>query len=151
MLPKPHIQTGQSQLRQSPGNIAHQAHTPGIKLELPGHQGGGQNRQNGSGFGQDIRPSRRQPHSHQKRLQALACQHQKQQRADANGQGRRIGIADRPDQGLANRQQVVAGGLNPENMLELAGRNDNTGGGNKAGNDRVTEEIGEEAKPENTH
>ena len=46
--------------------------------------------------------------------------------------------------------QVVAAAAHPEHMAQLADRNDDPGGGDKAGNHRVRQETGEEAHAQDT-
>ena len=52
---------------------------------------------------------------------------------------------------MTNIQQVVAIGLDTEQVLELAGGNDNARGGNKPGYHRMAQEIGQEAQPQHPH
>ena len=121
------------------------------KIKGPDRQCGDNHRRHGPRLGRHIRRPRTHTARAQERFQPLAHPEQKQRRGHANHHRRPVHHAQIGPDRHQQLCQIAARGINAQNMLDLAGGDDHTRGGDKARDHRVGQEIRQKPQLEHPH
>ena len=104
-----------------------------------------------AGLGQQIGGARRKPGGTQQGLQPPAHPEEEDERGRADRQRGRLRVAEMRHDAADHADQVRSARLYAEDMTDLRGRDEDAGGGDEPGDDRVREEVRQKAKPEQAH
>ena len=138
---------GQGERRQALRHFPHDRNTPRTQIEAPDRQRRGQDRQHRPGFGPDIRHLRPQPHAPQQRFQSAAHPEQEGRGGQAQAEGDDIDLPQMRPEARQDLRQGMPLGLDPQNMPQLAGGDQDAGGGDEARDHRVRQEIRQKPQP----
>ena len=137
LLQQLRCERGQGEGRQALRDGADDLHACVFKVQIPDSDRGRDNGCNGSRFGRDIGHGCAHTHRPQHGFEALADPEQKSRRAHTDHDGGPIELRDMRYQRHDQFQQVMPFGLDPEDVAQLTGRNDEAGCRDEARNHRV--------------
>ena len=150
-MPECQVPQRQSQGRQALGHGAHNLHALALPVQRPGQHGGDNNRGHRAGLGQCIGQPGIQPQLDQQWLEALTHPKQEGRGQNPHTQREPVGVGRLQYQGMDQLDDVVALGLHAHQGFELAGRDQQARSGNKTGDYRMAQKIGQKAQAQDAH
>ena len=145
------VEGWQMRHRQAGGNVAYNTHAFLAELKDGGQDRGHRYGCHRPGLGQDIGKKRFHSHTKQQLLQAFAHPEEESRGRYADCEGDPVDLAKELQDGAEDVVKRMPVRLDAEDVLELAGSNQQARRGDEAGNHRMAQEVRQEAEPEQAH
>ena len=141
-------QPRQGQRRQALRHLTDDFDTPRVQPEGPDRNGGYHNGRHRPCLGQHIRQQRRHPDASQRGFEVLAHPEQEGRCQHADHQGDPVGLAEILNDRSQHLGQSMPMRADPQDVLELAGGDQDARCRDEPGNHRVRQEVGQKAQPQ---